>query len=307
MRKLNEVYFAKEGEYGLTETQAAHLCALANQIKEQHEATLANVSFVNTELSIVGHEGSHVTDAGFTNMSEIEKAIAEISRMNAFIAWFAEARKELEEYRDARTRYDIEGWAKEQGIEMPEIPKSRYHEVIMSTLQDVINEMSIKDRQMYLALEAKSAVYGKFIHPKNPMERARARMHKIAKAPYATEGSGQDTLIYHYEPSVAPEMVDALYNQLQAEYRETEQQLNHMKSLLKRTLDTKNLEENNKKQELIQIYKRENQEYADKMSELTAKYNAWLTEENARIAKFRFVVPEKLSDIEKMLSKLGKK
>ena len=56
MRKLNA--FAKEGEYGLTETQAAHLCALANQIKEQHEATLANVSFVNTELSIVGHEGS---------------------------------------------------------------------------------------------------------------------------------------------------------------------------------------------------------------------------------------------------------
>lgn len=306
MRQLNTIYFAKEGEYGLTETQASHLCALANQVKEQHEATLANVNFINTTLSIVGQEGEHKTDAGFDSLSEIETAIAEISRMNAFIAWFAEARKELEEYRDERTKYDVYAWAEEMGIEMPDAPKSRYNEIKMSTLQDIINEMSIKDRQMYLALEAKSAVYGKFIHPRNPFEVARNKMHKVVKAPYATQGSGRDTLIYHYEPSIDVEKVDNLYNKLQAEYRETEQQLNHMKSLLRKTLDTKNLEENNKKQELIQQYKRENQEYADKMSEITAKYNAWLTEENARIAHFRFAVPEKLSDIEKYLKNLGK-
>lgn len=306
MRQLNTIYFAKEGEYGLTETQASHLCALANQVKEQHEATLANVNFINTTLSIVGQEGEHTTDAGFDSLHEIETAIAEISRMNAFIAWFAEARKELEEYRDERTKYDVYGWAEEMGIEMPDAPKSRYNEIKMSTLQDIINEMSIKDRQMYLALEAKSAVYGKFIHPRNPFEVARNKMHKVVKAPYATQGSGRDTLIYHYEPSIDVEKVDNLYNKLQAEYRETEQQLNHMKSTLRKTLDTRNLEENNKKQELIQQYKRENQEYADKMSEITAKYNAWLTEENARIAKFRFAVPEKLADIEKYLKNLGK-
>ena len=117
MRQLNAIYFAKEGEYGLTETQASHLCALANQVKEQHEATLANVNFINTTLSIVGQEGEHTTDAGFDSLSEIETAIAEISRMNAFIAWFAEARKELEEYRDERTKYDVYAWAEEIGID----------------------------------------------------------------------------------------------------------------------------------------------------------------------------------------------
>jgi len=306
MRKVKEMYFAREGEYGLTETQASHLCALANQVKEQYEATLANVDFINTTLSIVGQEGEHTTSEGFTDLDEIETAIAEVSRMNAFIAWFAEARKELEDYRSCQTRYDTYEWAEKMGKEIPESPTAHYSDVKMSTLEDVIAEMDIKDRQMYLALEAKSAVYGKFIHPRNPFEVARNKMHKIVKAPYATQGSGRDTLIYHYEPSIGVEEVDELFNKLQAEYRETEQQLNHMKSMLRKTLDTRNLEENAKKQELIQQYKRDTQDYQNAMAELTAEYNNWLTEENARIAKFRFRVPEKLADIEKYLKNLGK-
>lgn len=91
MRQLNTVYFAMEGQYGLTETQASHLCALAAQIKEQHEATLANVSFVNTEMSIVGEKGEHVVDAGYKDLKIIEEALSKVSSMNAFISWFAEA------------------------------------------------------------------------------------------------------------------------------------------------------------------------------------------------------------------------
>jgi len=306
MRKLNEIYFAKEGEYGLTETQASHLCALAAQIKEQHEATLANVIFVNTTMSIVGQEGEHITEAGYTNLAAIETAIAEISKMNAFIAWFAEARKELEDYRAEQTRYDLDGWCKLMGKEYPEPPKNHVNEIEMSTLEDIIKEMSLKDRQTYLALEAKSAVYGKFIHPRNPLEIARNRVHKISKAPYATQGSGRDTLIYHYEPSVSIDSVDGLYNKLQAEYRETEQKLNHMKSDLKKQLDARNIEENNKKQDALAKFRDEYEKYHQILSQLTAEYNKWLTEENARIAKFRFVVPEKLSETEKMLKNLGK-
>lgn len=306
MRQLNNVYFAKDGEYGLTETQASHLCALAAQIKEQHEATLANVSFVNTEMSVVGENGVHVVDAGYTDLSIIEQAIAKISSMNAFISWFAEARKELEDYRVARTRYDLADWCEEMGKEYPETPTNHVSDITMSSLNDIINEMSIKDRQTYLALEAKSAVYGKFIHPRNPMEIARTKMHKIAKAPYAKEGSGRDTLIYHYTPSVFVGDVDDLYNKLQAEYRETEQQLNHMKSDLRKKLTARNLEENNKKQDALAKFRDDYEKHSQQLSQLTAEYNKWLTEENERIAKFRFVVPEKLAETEKYLRTLGK-
>ena len=306
MRQLNNVYFAKEGEYGLTETQASHLCALAAQIKEQHEATLANVSFVNTTMSIVGESGEHQTDAGYTDLSIIEEAIAKVSSMNAFISWFAEARKELEEYRAEQTRYNLAEWCENTGKKYPENPTNHVNDITMSTYEDIVREMSIKDRQTYLALEAKSAVYGKFIHPRNPMEIARAKMHKIAKAPYAKEGSGRDTLIYHYTPSVLIAGVDNLYNKLQAEYRETEQQLNHMKADLRKKLTARNLEENNKKQDALAKFRDDYEKYSQELSQLTAEYNKWLVEENERIAKFRFVIPEKLAETEKYLRNLGK-
>jgi len=306
MRKLKEVYFAKDGEYGLTETQASHLCALAAQVKEQHDATLNNVNFVNTTMSIVGEQGEHITDAGYKDLSIIKKALAMVSKMNAFISWFAEARKELESYRTEQTRYDLAEWCEKMGKEYPVPPTNHVNDVTMSTLEDIIAEMSIKDRQMYLALEAKSSAYGKFIHPSNPMEVARNRMHKIVKAPYSTQGSGRDTLIYHYEPSVLIDDVDDLYNSLQAEYRENAQKLNHMKSDLRKKLTARNIEENNKKQELLAQFRDEYEKYSQKLSQLTAEYNKWLVEENERIAKFRFVVPEKLSETEKYLSNLGK-
>jgi uncharacterized protein (DUF927 family) len=306
MRKLNEVYFAKDGEYGLTETQASHLCALAAQIKEEHEATLNNVNFVNTEMSIVGEQGEHVVDAGYTDLSIIEKALAKVSSMNAFISWFAEARKELESYRAEQTRYNLAEWCENMVKKYPDNPTNHVNDVEMSTYEDIVKEMSIKDRQTYLALEAKSAVYGKFIHPRNPMEIARNKVHKVAKAPYSKEGSGRDTLIYHYIPSVSMVDVDDLFNKLQAEYRETEQKLNHMKSDLRKKLTARNLEENNKKQDALAKFRDDYEKYSQTLSQLTAEYNKWLVEENERIAKFRLAVPEKLADTEKYLKNLGK-
>lgn len=308
MRKLNEIYFVKEGNPGLTETSASHLCALANQVKAQHEATLANINFVNTTVSIVGSKEDLITEAGIVSadVKEIETALAQVSRMNAFIAWFAEARKELENYRAERTAYNLAGWCEMVGKEYPDAPKNRVLEVKMSTLEDIINEMNTKERQEYLALEAKSAVFGNFIHPNQPFEKARKKVHRIAKAGYSAEGSGRDTLVYHYVPSMQPSDVDSLFVKLQAEYRTTEQQLNHMKSDLRKTLDARNIEETNKKQELLEEYRNASQEYHNKLQKLTAEYNNWLTEENARIAKLRFCIPEKLKDTYEFLNKLGK-
>jgi hypothetical protein len=257
-------------------------------------------------MSIVGESGEHQTDAGYTDLSIIEEAIAKVSSMNAFISWFAEARKELEEYRAEQTRYNLAEWCENTGKKYPENPTNHVNDITMSTYEDIVREMSIKDRQTYLALEAKSAVYGKFIHPRNPMEIARAKMHKIAKAPYAKEGSGRDTLIYHYTPSVFIGDVDDLYNKLQAEYRETEQQLNHMKADLRKKLTARNLEENNKKQDALAKFRDDYEKYSQELSQLTAEYNKWLVEENERIAKFRFVIPEKLAETEKYLRTLGK-
>jgi len=306
--EYNSVFFAKEGEKGLNETSASHLCALASQIKAHYESVLKNVSFVDTFIDVVGSDASpKQTNIGMKSIDEINLAIKEIGRMNAFISWFAEARELLEKIRRTINGVNIYSWMEAQGIEKPEEPVLKSSEVKSSTLSDIIDELSVKDRQMYLALEAKASVYGKFIHPNQPMDVARARMHEIVSKPYVSDGHGRDTLIYHRVPSINTELVDTEFNKLQAEYRKVEQQLNHMKSDLRKKLDIRNTEENNERNLRLQTYKEERAAYDNKMHELTLQYNQWMLDENAKISKIKFIVPDNLKEVYTYLESLTPK
>ena len=306
--EYNSVFFAKEGEKGLNETSASHLCALASQIKAHHESVLKNVSFVDTFIDVVGSDAApKQTNTGMKSIDEIDLAIKEIGKMNAFISWFAEARELLEKIRQIVNGVNIYSWMEAQGIEKPEEPVLKSSEVKSSTLSDIIDELSVKDRQMYLALEAKASVYGKFIHPSQPMDVARARMHEIVSKPYVSDGHGRDTLIYHRVPSINTELVDTEFNKLQAEYRKVEQQLNHMKSDLRKKLDIRNTEENNERNLRLQKYKEERAAYDNKMHELTLQYNQWTLDENAKISKIKFIIPDNLKEVYTYLESLTPK
>lgn len=306
--EYNSVFFAKEGEKGLNETSASHLCALASQIKAHYESVLKNVSFVDSFIDVVGSDANpKQTNTGMKSIDEIDVAIKEIGRMNAFISWFAEARELLEKIRRIVNGTTIQTWMKAQEIENPEEPLLKSNEVRSSTLNDIIDELSVKDRQMYLALEAKASVYGKFIHPDQPMDKARNRMHEIVSKPYVSDGDGRDTIIHHHVPSIDTELVDAEFNKLQAEYRKIEQQLNHMKSDLRKKLDIRNTEENNERNICIQKYKEEHAAYDNKMRELTLQYNQWMLDENAKISKIKFVIPDNLKETYTYLESLTPK
>lgn len=306
--EYKSVYFAPEGEKGLNETSASHLCALASQIKAHYESVLANVNFVNSFIDVVGSDASpKQTNTGMVDLDQIDLAIKEIGRMNAFISWFAEAREEVEKIRRMINSLDIYSWAKLEGIEMPVAPELKSSEVKNSQMADIIAEMSVKDRQMYLALEAKSSVYGKFIHPNQPMDRARTRLHEIVQKPYVSDGRGRDTLIYHHMPSIDPKVVDNEFNKLQAEYRKVEQQLNHMKSDLRKKLDIRNTEENNERNLRIQKYKEERAAYDNRMHELTLQFGQWSIDEKTAISKIKFIVPDNLKEIHAYLDSLVEK
>lgn len=306
--EYNSVFFAKEGEKGLNETSASHLCALASQIKAHYESVLKNVSFVDSFIDVVGSDASpKQTNTGMKSINEIDLAIKEIGRMNAFISWFAEARELLEKIRRTVNGVNIYSWMEASGIEKPEEPELKSSEVKSSQMSDIIDELSVKDRQMYLALEAKASVYGKFIHPDQPMDRARARMHEIVSKPYVSDGRGRDTLIYHHVPSIDTNLVDAEFNKLQAEYRKVEQQLNHMKSDLRRKLDIRNTEENNERNLRLQKYREERAAYDNRMHELTLQYNQWMLDENAKISKIKFIIPDNLKEIHTYLESLTPK
>ena len=306
--EYNSVFFAKEGEKGLNETSASHLCALASQVKAHHESVLKNVSFVDSFIDVVGSDASpKQTNTGMKSIEEIDTAISMISKMNAFISWFAEARELLEKIRKKVDGTTVYSWMEASGIEKPEKPELTSDEVENSTLNDIINELSIKDRQMYLALEAKASVYGKFIHPDQPMDKARNRMHEIVSKPYVSDGRGRDTIIYHHVPSIDTNLVDVEFNKLQAEYRKIEQQLNHMKYDLRKKLSIRNTEENNERNLRLQKYREELAAYNNRMHELTLQHNQWMLDENTKISKIKFVIPDNLKETYTYLESLTPK
>lgn len=306
--EYKSVFFAKEGEKGLNETSASHLCALASQVKAHHESILKNVGFIDSFIDVVGSDASpKQTNIGMKSIEEIDEAIKEIGKMNAFISWFAEARELLENFRKMINITNIDSWMKTSGIERPEKPELTSSEVKNSTFDDMIAELSIKDRQMYLALEAKASVYGKFIHPDQPMDMARNRMHEVVSKPYVSEGRGRDTIIYHHVPSIDTELVDEEFNKLQAEYRKIEQQLNHMKADLRKKLNIRNTEENNERNLRLRKYKEERAAYDNKMRELTLQFNQWVLDENAKISKIKFIVPDNLKETYTYLESLTPK
>lgn len=306
--EYKSVFFAKEGEKGLNETSASHLCALASQVKARYESVLKNVGFIDSFIDVVGSDASpKQTNIGMKSIKVIDEAIEEIGKMNAFISWFAEARELLENFRKMINIINIDSWMKSYDIEKPEKPELTSSEVKSSTLDDMIAELSIKDRQMYLALEAKASVYGKFIHPDQPMDRARNRMHEVVSKPYVSEGRGRDTIIYHHVPSIDTELVDGEFNKLQSEYRKIEQQLNHMKADLRKKLNIRNTEENNERNLRLRKYKEERAAYDNKMRELTLQFNQWVLDENAKISKIKFIIPDNLKETYTYLESLTPK
>ena len=306
--EYKSVFFAKEGEKGLNETSASHLCALASQVKARYESVLKNVDFIDSFIDVVGSDASpKQTNIGMKSIEVIDEAIREIGKMNAFISWFAEARELLENFRKMINIINIDSWMRASGIENPEKPELTSSEVKSSTFDDMIAELSVKDRQTYLALEAKASVYGKFIHPDQPMDKARNRMHEVVSKPYVSEGRGRDTIIYHHVPSIDTEIVDAEFNKLQAEYRKIEQQLNHMKSDLRKKLNIRNTEENNERNLRLRKYKEERAAYDNKMRELTLQFNQWVLDENAKISKIKFIIPDNLKETYTYLENLTPK
>lgn len=302
-------FFAKEG--GITKTSAEAICARATQVKAEHEALLENISFINTTMDIVGGSGDPKQieiGAHEDTLPAIQHSLSVISRMDAVIAWFREARKTFDAYEPL-------GWEEwKKNFELPAYPEKpkKPEKVKMSSYEDIVAEMDVAEHQRYLELIATSSVYGKFIHKDQPLEKARRRMHVSISKPYTTKGDGINTLIYHYETSIAPAKVDSFYLQLQEKWRNVEQELNKMKSSIRKKLSARNLEESIKQDELDTQYEADLAAWDREASRVTAqeaslrdKYNQYLREDRDAMAKVKFAVPKALENTVKELNDLG--
>ena len=304
--KQDDVFFAKEGEKGLNETSATKLVASASALKSQDEAYLNNLCYVNGECAIVGSTDRIATQYGMSaeTLNEIEKYAHHVSLLNGFIAWCAEARKACEALRKSIREKTMEEWAKEQGLEVIKEP-DYVEEPELWTLEDAYDTLPIKERNEYLRLEAKSAVFGKLIHPGGTLAEARAEVHKILAKPTQIKGSGKDMIVYYYNPSVQAAELDTAFNKIQKIYQQTESSLNRMKSDLRKAVEAHNDKVNADYRLAFLQYKKDCDDWKANQDSLTAQFNQYLDKERAKVDKIKIAIPEAYTELLKELYNLG--
>lgn len=291
------VFLTKAG--GITSTSAN---TLANWAKNEAFAAtieLASLTFVNTRIELINGENPKTVGIGVKDTARVGTLIEKIARLNSFSAWVREGIKAKEQLLRDLNDLDVEDYAELEGIDLPVAPD--YPEAVQSA--DVIAEMDVKKRNEYLRLEAFAAAYGKYVHSTidstGAVAHARNELAERIARPTKVEGSGRDSVLYSYTPSVPMEEVDAMFNALQETQRSYEQQLNAIKYSIESEVNKRNAKAHSEYNNALAAYHAE-------MKALREALHEYKIKERERIGRLKIVVPNELEEIYEFLNSLGR-
>lgn len=187
-------------------------------------------------------------------------------------------------------------WADDHNITLPEKPVAP---VPVAVIDKVGNEiLNVKERNRYIELKTKMAVYGKYIHPDGLLPMALKRVsHRLAD-PTEIEGEGCDMVVFSYE--VKPGTIDRLnktFFQLQGEYRALQAEFNGIEHRFR-------MEAEKEYSKRLAEYKKEYAEHQEKrnyfdteMSRLQTMFVEWQQQEIKEISLLRIIIPNDLQGI----------
>jgi len=287
MRKVNAIHFSVENEKGLTQSSANFLANMSSEQVARDDQLLMKINFVDTKIAIIGHQDQILSEKGITeeDFNKIPELIEKIGKLKAFSAWIRESIKAKDiELKDAKS-YAKSQWIAELGIvipEMPELPtppekpelqvypekpaEPREPALPNPVTEDDIKETwTVKERARYWEVEAMASTYGKLIHQDGAINIARDTLHERVAGPVKAEGSGRETVVEYYAPSIPVEKVDALFNMLQDRYRSYEKELNSMKFRLKESMEKLTQERQAAYRESIKAYNAAMEEWNNQM------------------------------------------
>lgn len=284
-------------EKGLTSTSANHIANLAKEYVQAQTQELENAEFFDSYLTIIGSDKEQRVQHGW-NKEKIEgiaDMLHKISLANSLIAWLREAIKTRTQMLTDIHEMSVTDYCKRKDLKMPERPVME--EPI--SRQKHIETLSVKDRARILSLEAKAAAFGKFIHPDGHLSDARKEYMKIMCQEAEIDGSGRDTLLYRYEPSVELTELESCFFALQGEYRKAQAELNGYNHNIDEALRE---DEERKRGE----YNVKNADYLVEMAKLEKEFTSFKEQEQRRIAQLKIVIPNDLKEIYETVNNLGK-
>lgn len=291
----NMVFF---GENGLTSTSANHIANMAKEYITNIEEQINDVVFYDTKVSLVGGEET-TTKHGINefDMMHIPAMIENIMAAKSLCAWIREAIKCKDKMLNKVNKTNIIDYMQENNIKLintqPDAP-------VMLTDNDIIDELSIKERNHYYEVQTNAAVIGKFIHNCMPINNARKNLFDIIQNETKIVGTGRDAMIYKYTPTVESAAVDDMFFKLQKMHRSYQAEFNKIAHEITEEKTKRNLE-------LMNDYNDKLAKYNHEIEEIMNQMKIWKTKEANRISQLKIVIPDKLKDIYELINNLGKK
>lgn len=295
---MNNVFF-KDGF--LTSTEAQNICNVANEVIARLTEHLNSVQFYNTSItSIVSSDNEIHAGIGTRNVSWIQDEIVTIGQYNSLIAWLKEAIKNKEEALDKLSDMELQEWS---GFECYPRPMSPSRKATV-TREDVIRNLEATELNKYFTLQSKAAAIGKFIHESGSISRAKVMLGKVLAEPNKISGTGRDTVVYKYTPSVNVDDVDNMFLSLMSEHRNLNAQLNFIKAKAAEEANKQNIANEQEYQKARTAYSKEYNDWLDKTEDLQSRFNQYIITEKEKISKLKINVPDSLMETYKSIKAL---
>lgn len=291
--KKNEIFFA---DNGLTSSNANHIGNIAKEIISEIQSKIDNIRFVGCSVNILSSTGQTVIEkpSELALLESVSEGLNQIGQLTALISWLREGIKAKESELSSLPR-NYNDYSKLIGKGMIISP---YKEDRV-TEDDVIGELSIKDRSHYYELEAKASVIGKYIHPDGKFSLARKTLKDKLRNPINIQGQGIDAMVRTYTPAFDVKSVDEKFFQLQQMHRSLQAELNGIKYSIKKETEERNARID---AEYNKIYL----EYSNKVQALANEFDLYIKSERARIESLKIVIPNDLKPIYEFVNSMGK-
>ena len=216
------------GKDGLTITSANHLANIAKEMYEALVSKLESLKFYSRDymLAIAGKTFRVENESEKSELGTLASGLKEIGALKSLIAFLREGIKAKNEMSsDAAFEEHVEELIK-SGREDLKKPMAK-KEV---AFEEELAKLSAEQKARYYALEAKCATIGSFIHPEGAFAKARKDFLEHTKDPIKVMGKGQEAEINTYSSSFTAEEIDAVFFELQKEYRNYQAEFNKLKA-----------------------------------------------------------------------------
>lgn len=216
------------GKDGLTITSANHIANISKEMYEAIVSRMESLRFYSRDymLAIAGKTFRVENESEKGELETLASGLKEVGALKSLIAYLREGIKAKNQLNsDSAFEEHIEELIK-AGREDLKKPTSK-KEV---TFEEELDKLSAEQKARYFALEARCATIGSFIHPDGAFAKARREFLSHTKDPIKVVGKGQEAEINSYSSGFTAEEIDAVFFELQKEYRNIQAEFNKLKA-----------------------------------------------------------------------------